>query len=609
MSKTKPPVPTSNPYNREKMGIYGNLGKGANADILFLETVINSEELDHITLIKNIPGSECWDVRDLFQRDVDDMRVENDIIPYFKDENKVKYFSPITLILLPMDDSKKNIIKDIEPLEPCELSEQEKNEQVEIAYEKVGFYKLSKYTSGDNEAFGKLVWNDRKCFLVAIDGQHRLSALKRWKREPNSSFEDWRIPVVILNIFKVDKKKNTSNLLEMVRKTFVYINTKAERINPAREILLNDESVNSICTQEIIEISHRNDLKDVGKRDQSVVPLIFYDWQGKVVDGTQIEGPASIKSVEEINAWFYEYLLGRDGDTIQESELCLTDLTPPLDSFGVKMSLSHLDALRIREQFKKTLQPAFSYLLQNFKPYKKYIAACRVIEKDALKKSDNAGHAFMKLRFGSHNAPEDQISAVQVEFENLTSSFETLKLEHIPFTIRADIGMRGIIYAMAECKYQLSEIKGEVLEWIEFTEKYTDTINTIFDEKWFLAYEDLSKEIRSFLTYLIFDEAGNIINYKYTQAKDALGSLIVIMVFAKFKNKKVFKISADDFENVWADYSSNLRKTYEKGLRRKYKANLADSWSKSIAEFNEFVKKKAEKDSAKKIDELHDFLI
>ena len=43
-------------------------------------------------------------------------------------------------------------------------------------------------------------------------------------------FRDWRIPVVILNIFKVDKKKSTANLLEIVRKTFVYINTKAERV-------------------------------------------------------------------------------------------------------------------------------------------------------------------------------------------------------------------------------------------------------------------------------------------------------------------------------------------------------------------------------------------
>ena len=38
------------------------------------------------TLIEDIKGSDKWQVRDLFQRNVDQNRVEDDLIPFFKNE-------------------------------------------------------------------------------------------------------------------------------------------------------------------------------------------------------------------------------------------------------------------------------------------------------------------------------------------------------------------------------------------------------------------------------------------------------------------------------------------------------------------------------------------
>ena len=197
-----PPAINFNPYNIIKIGYFGELGEGANARIRFLQTVIKPEELDDITLISNIPGSAYWDIRDLFQRDVDDERVEKDIIPYFKDKNKVKFFNPLTLILLPMEEMGKDAIKDIEYIDP--LIQEEGGIKVNI-FEKKDFYKFKIYQ--EPNSFGQLEWNDHKCFLVAIDGQHRLSAMKRWKQEPKTDFSDWRIPVVILNILSRCKKK------------------------------------------------------------------------------------------------------------------------------------------------------------------------------------------------------------------------------------------------------------------------------------------------------------------------------------------------------------------------------------------------------------------
>jgi hypothetical protein len=595
---TKLPQVSQIVYNQSKLGFYGELGEGANAKVRFLQTVITGQELENITLISNIPGSEAWDVRDLFQRDVDDERVTKEILPYFKDPTLVKYFNPITLILLPMSDNGNEVIKDVEFISP-EIG----TDGIKEYYEKTDYYKFSIYDH--SEAIGKIEWNTKKCFLVAIDGQHRVSALKRWKKEPSGQFNDWKIPVTILNIFKVDPSANTASLLEIVRKTFVYINSKSEKINFAREILLNDESVNYICTQELVQYTHENDILPFAQRNQSILPLMFFDWQGKVYDNKGVEAPVSIMSIEEINFWFEEYLLGEDGSLDQKNELELVDLVPPLDSFGKDVALSHEDAHRVRSQFRQVMLPGLLHLIQNFSPYKNYITGCRSIEEDAIRRSDNAQHAFMKLRFGSYNAPPDQRYSVEAECDNLKAKFQDLK-KNIPSLIRMDVGMRGIIYTFGQSKLEFQSIKETVTSWLDYSKVYITEVNKIYEEGWFVHYDDLNIDKKKILTYLVYDDAGGIINYKISQAKDGLGPLLLILVFKKLLNAGL--IDDDDFTYIWGEYANTLRKAYEKGLRKHYKSILQQTWEGSIAEFNAEVKKRAEVDSNIRVDYFEKYI-
>lgn len=599
MSEQLLPKTDENEYNKWKTGFYGELGEGGNAKIRYLESVITKEDLDSITLISNIPGSETWDVRDLFQRDVDSERVEKQILPYFKDETKVKYFNPLTLILLPVDDSGSSIIKDLEFIEGKSSSDS----KFELEFERSGFFKLCYYKH--REPIGTLYWNDQKCYLVAIDGQHRLSALKRWKADPNSEFADWKIPVIILNIFMVDSEKPSASLLEIVRKTFIYINTKAERVNKAREYLLNDESVNAICTQELIQYSHSNDSKSIEDRDITTLPLLFFEWQGKVINNEVFEGPASIKNIEEIYNWFQEYILGDDGSPDQESVLCLKDLTPQLEGYGKHKSLSHIDAERIRRQFRKILLPGLSYFLKNFAPYRLYIVKIREIEEHAIEKSDNAQHAFMKLRFGSHNASQDQLDNVQREYLELIESFKQAKEELFDEMIQKDIGMRGIMYSFGETKRILNGL-GQYDNWEEFSSDFTNAVNKIYAEGWFKSYNSLKRDRRKFLINLAYEESGSIINYRIHNSKDAFGALLVILICYQFKLEDI--LSEDNFENIWGDYSSSIRKTYERGFRKSVKVKLAEDWKGTIKAYNEKVKKEAEKLSNKRVKELYDQL-
>ena len=61
-------------YTNDFYGIYGIMGEEDTA-VKYLQTAIDIDDLDRLTLVEDISGSEEWSVRDLFQRDVDRDRV------------------------------------------------------------------------------------------------------------------------------------------------------------------------------------------------------------------------------------------------------------------------------------------------------------------------------------------------------------------------------------------------------------------------------------------------------------------------------------------------------------------------------------------------------
>lgn len=587
MSKNIPPI-KDNPYRKEKWGYYGELGDGANAKIRFLQTVISHDELDDIELISNIPGSEKWDVRDLFQRDVDEERVTKDILPYMQDKNKIKFFNPLTLIILPMDENGRDVLKDIDYIYP---SHEEYEGHEYECYEKKGYYKFRIHKA--DKAYGQIHWNDRKCYIVALDGQHRLSALKRWKAMPRpDELYTWKIPVVILNIFKVELEESTANLLEMVRKTFMYINTKAEKVNKLRQILLNDESVNAICTQELIQYSHSNDNKPIEERDDSVVPLLFYDWRGETKHGYNISGIASVKNIEEIYNWFYYYILGEDEKDTQKIELEIEDLSPPLDNYGADKPLTYEDSTRIRHQFRTTVLPGLTSFLKNFTPYKEYIGKCRIIEKESIERSDISQHAFMKLRFGSHDATDHLRDQVDDEYDNLTQTFSDLKAKLIDDIIQRDIGMRGIMFAFGNGKREYEEIINVSITWSEYTDIVQNSFNKIYSEGWFKSFTLLEAAKRKILTNIIFDEAGSIINYRLQDTSNALGAFLIVLLFKDLLDTKI--IDEDGFNNIWNNYSDSLRSTILKSVKKTVRASLRNEFAGTQKAFNNEVNKLSE---------------
>ena len=605
------PLPPNQPakiFNDEKWGVYGELGEGSGVRIRFIQTAITPNEFEKIKLVPDIQGSERWDVRDLFQREIDEDRV-GEIKKYLENNNDVKFFNPLTLVVLPMNQNKTQVIKKTTFLTESteQIGDPSQNYKV---YLRENYFKIS--IDPDNE-FGRIAWSDKRCNIAAIDGQHRLSALKRMHQEGNLENLTWKIPVVLLTIEKQsDDDSDTISILETVRRTFVNINEKAEHINECRKILLDDASVTSMCVQELVELSHSNDNLDFEDRKPDILPLIFFDWQGVVRNRRPVENPAAVKTIIEIKEWFKHFLVGPD-DKPQEQKvnLSLQDMEYGAPkSLQANQILTPQDANNIREYVNKDFIIGFNYFLINFLPYKEYIEESREYELYLLKMdethADIAKQAFLKFKFGRCNPLENLKEMIDEKCKDIKSHYEERKSQFLQY-LRLDIGMRGIMYAFGEMKRLLDKYN-YTMEWLEYAELITPYFNEFYNENWLLEYEDdnLDKTKKELLTYLIYNNLGSVQQYYKLEKMDQhLGGLLVLILTSKLKEDPDH-LTPDNIEDIVEDFGINIKKSYEKGFRDLFKSEHNNDYGK--AELNKKAKVFAEDESTKRLSHLLDYL-
>lgn len=580
---TPPPV-LAGDLNQSKLGYYGELGSGENARVRFLQTAVTSGELDKITLIQNIPGSHKWDVRDLFQRDVDGERVTRDILPYLQDPHRVKYFNPLTLVLLPLGERQEKVLAELKPPKRKTIS---RNGARYESYEWPGLFAFEEHCI--EPAYSVVRWNDRRAKLVAIDGQHRLSALKRWKQSPDGpgALADWHIPVVILGMFLEDPEKPSATMLEIVRKTFVYINSRAEQVNRSRAILLDDESIVKMCVQEMVQESHSNDTKGPEQRDPKKLPLMLFDWRGETRRGAPVKAPASVISTVELKEWFEEYLIGPDGDEKQRARLQTRDMIPPLNAQDLTQLVSHQDAARIREQFRKTMYPGLSHVLENFEPFRKYTKELRRLESEVSKDSDLAKHAFQKLRFGTFGADDSLVDDVQAKYNELTETLIDIRNEILPPLVRRDIGMRAVMSAFDLLKDHRDTLSGRTVPWSDYGTWFVRGLNEVYAQGWFDDFDGQKEDHRRVLTHLVFDPSGQIINYKVRDASAAFGPALGLVLLKASEG-------ADAAEAFWDEAASSMRIPLRRGFRKVIRAELRDTFQGTNEAFKREVNRRAD---------------
>ena len=512
-------------YSHRLPGVYGEFGAGAGVHAFYLQSALTPAQLGWVSLISDIRGSERWPVRDLFQRDVDNERITESLLPYLQNMEKIKFFNPLTLTLLPMEQNRDRVLTQMPRVVASQMvdggQEWERLERPE--YHRIRWVR-------ENPEYALLEWADTRTRLVAIDGQHRLSALKRFWTDATAAghkdFVAWRIPVVVVSFRSSAGREEPPSVLEVIRSIFVYINTQAKVVNRARAILLSDESVNGICAQEVVQRAHANDLVTADERDGARAPLLLFDWRGEESEKQRVHAPAAVMRVEEIYDWFDRYLLGEDFRGAQRTGLGLNPTHPLHEAFFVR-KLNHQDSKVLRAMIQEDLLPGVSRLLEEFVPYRDYIDGLRTLERkyESHERSDLARHAFYELRFGSNLAPESVKPNVERLLLEIKSEVEGLKKRHLQTLMDLDIGMRGVVCAFGELWKQFDRPG-----WVDFAKWFVDGANRVYENEW-LDLESRSKK-REFLRHVVEDHNDTIVNYRLEDASGALGAYVQLLVAA-----------------------------------------------------------------------------
>jgi len=589
-------------FNQRLMGYFGQFGTGAGSQIFFVQSALNPADLDRISLISDIPGAEAWPVRDLFQREVDNERVTTSLVPYLLDAHKLKFFNPLTLTLLPFDVQSNELLVEMPKITETTLREQDLEW---ICLELKDYYRF-RYPK-DHPEWGVIEWNDTKVRVVAIDGQHRLSALKRIKdditAEPGSSdFFSWNIPVVLFSTRALTGKAQHERVLDVVRNIFVYINTEAKIPSESRQILLSDERVNDICTQELLEYAHSNDVKPAESRVAGRVPLLFFDWRGvEYHSGKEAESPAAVKTIKEIREWLRVYVLGENFAPAQEIALSVTPQDALKEDFNEK-KLSPENARELRAVFKKRVLPGLGHLIENFTPYKQYIEALRLLEDEYCKKSDIARHAFHKLRFGDSRASLALAPAIRdLELEIIQDLMTRRGKCFSGWVLEADIGMRAVVSAYGAMKPKLQEFRDRDDGWLKYSKWYTKHLNSVWTSG---LIKESDKPNWRLLKHICYDHTDGVCNYRLDDVPAALGAYLQILVGAAAL--KARDLAKPTYEARFEDLKEVLLDTLFRGYKREVRPELKEQFPQGGKPLNEAVNKAAERKAENHLDKIEE---
>ncbi len=256
----------------------------------FATTMTLTEAAESLHLTTEIPGAERieWKVNELFQRDIDWPRVERQILPYLRNAEVPQFFNSITVALLPYNPEAGELLqafKDDVAWEPPSLVEPDRFAK-RSTIGPVTFGHWSDWATPQDREFqtGQMRWNVKQLFGVAIDGQHRLAAIKLLIKASSevAAFRNTRLPVILLLFDErlgFSAPHDTSQV-SLLRALFIDLNKHARTVSRARQILLDDRDPHAVCVRRLVGnqlTAHLDELSSLPPR----LPLSLVDWHSE----------------------------------------------------------------------------------------------------------------------------------------------------------------------------------------------------------------------------------------------------------------------------------------------------------------------------------------
>jgi hypothetical protein len=225
---------------------------------------------------------------ELFQRQIDIERVKREIVEgYLRIPNKIKFFNSLTIVLLPKSKEGKivstfeNYENNDPPIPDPQFGEFDKFFAPGQAADKKSVFGGVQFVTTITENLARLRWDMRRVDAVAVDGQHRLKALKIWMEGKNGQLSDierpTRVPVIFLMLhegagFVGAANGGTAGIRGIAREIFTDLNKNAREVDLATQIILDDLSVESCCVRSLVTTATCTD-------DDTLLPLTLLRWQ------------------------------------------------------------------------------------------------------------------------------------------------------------------------------------------------------------------------------------------------------------------------------------------------------------------------------------------
>lgn len=262
----------------------------------------DQEKLKDIQAVREVLDVNTLPFEHLLQRDLDDARIADEIVnEYLAEPEPVSpvFFPPITVVILPKEDGK---VGRFYPAMTPTSSRNEFGEYEECAAGDTFSVKI--YTDkGRRTQDCELSINPSKAFLLAIDGQHRLMAVKACvlgtKDVPDiyqplyanikaTQLDKVNLPVCFIYFPGVDvsNRSRGRDLIETSRRIFLDVNRNARKPVKSREILLDDYDLVNIFVRETFGL-----IKENGG------PLKLYHTEYDTQSGTKMTRPMAVTDV------------------------------------------------------------------------------------------------------------------------------------------------------------------------------------------------------------------------------------------------------------------------------------------------------------------------
>lgn len=509
-----------NKYTEPLLFVPGEYTLSQVGRVPYFSAVMSLQDLvNQIKLVEDIPEEARldWSLEELFQRDISWDRVETELVNgYLKDPNKLSFFNSLTIALLPQKGVEiEGSYGEPEYIPSPKYQNWEKNDVGNICVE-----------YGPGRSIGMVRWHKERIFPVAIDGQHRLAALKKYWESvkdylvPGVSPElDTKIPLIFLIL---DERANfygrSEKLIVTLREIFIDLNKNARRVPNSRLTLLEDLNIQSFCVRTLLASKAK-------ETSVNVLPLSLVIWQE---DEAKFEAESkfphavtSVLNLKDIVGFCLSVKPLEQIDPLDDSEVRrhVSKLNAKLD-LGTEVRTNiqehlqdridrqepfsfkdeHLTALK--QAFQEQWTPQIIRVMREFTPYKEYLQKAEefgaidgtladylLLAKDEQKQE----------KFKERKIAEDESFNPRIEIDVPLEKLKELKKNEWAFYV---VFQKALFINLFEFEAQKESLElgettqfrnGFVTWWIEQINKLY--AKGVFNLNWKLGREDLWRGI------------------------------------------------------------------------------------------------------------------